>query len=91
MPVIRYLEVSVRRDFGKLDKFEKFERISVLNLDTIMRFTQNDLFRRCAGLLPHFLGSLSIVYCDDLKYWEEDLKSNVCTKATRLLSWFSSS
>ena len=46
MPIIRYLEVSIRQDFGKLDKFETFERNSVLYLDTIMRFTQNDLFRR---------------------------------------------
>ena len=45
MPIIRYLEVSIRRDSGKLDKFEKFERNLVLYLDTIMRFTQNDLFR----------------------------------------------
>ena len=44
--LLRYLEVSVRRDFGKLDKFEKFEQNLVLYLDTIMRFTQNDLFRR---------------------------------------------
>ena len=46
LPIIRYLEVSIRRDSGKLDKFEKFERNLVLYLDTIMRFTQNDLFRR---------------------------------------------
>ena len=46
MPIIRYLEVTIRRDFGRLDKFKKFERNSVLYLDTIMRFTQNDLFRR---------------------------------------------
>ena len=46
MPIICYLEVTIRRDFGKLDKFKKFEQNSVLYLDTIMRFTQNDLFRR---------------------------------------------
>ena len=46
MRVIRYLEVTIKRDFGKLDKFEKFEQNLVLYLDTIMRFTQNDLFRR---------------------------------------------
>ena len=46
MPIIRYLEVTIRRAFGKLDKFEKFEPNLVLYLDTIMRFTQNDLFRR---------------------------------------------
>ena len=46
MPIIRYLEVSIRRDFGKLDKFDKFERNSLLYLGTIMRFTQNDLVRR---------------------------------------------
>ena len=46
MPIIRYLEVTIRRDFGKLDTFKKFKQNSVLNLDTIMRFTQNDLFRR---------------------------------------------
>ena len=46
MPIIRYLEVTIGRESGKLDTFQKFERNSVLNLDTIMRFTQNDLFRR---------------------------------------------
>ena len=46
MPTIRYLEVTIRWAFGKLDKFKKFERNLVLYLDTIMRFTQNDLFRR---------------------------------------------
>ena len=46
MPIIRYLEVTFKRDFGKLDKFEKFQQNLVLYLDTIMRFTQNDLFRR---------------------------------------------
>ena len=46
MPIIRYLEVTIRRDFGKLDKFKTFERNLVLNLDTILRFTQNDLVRR---------------------------------------------
>ena len=46
MPIIRYLEVTIRQEFGKLDTFKKFEWNSVLNLDTIIRFTQNDLFRR---------------------------------------------
>ena len=46
VPVIRYLEVTIRREFGKLVKFKKFEWNLVLYLDTIMRFTQNDLFRR---------------------------------------------
>ena len=42
--------ISRRRDFGKLDKLKKFEQNSVLNLDTIERFTQNDLVRR-TGLI----------------------------------------
>ena len=51
MPVIRYLEVTIRRDFGKLDKFKKIEQNSVLNLDTIMRFTQINLVRRWIAML----------------------------------------
>ena len=51
MPIIHYLEVTIRRAYGKLDKFKKFERNLVLYLDTIMRFTQNDLFRRTYTML----------------------------------------
>ena len=46
MPIIRYLEVTIGRDSVELDTFKKFKQNLVLNLDTIMRFTQNDLFRR---------------------------------------------
>ena len=46
MPVIHYLEVTIRWESGKLDKFKRSERNLVLYLDTIMRFIQNDLFRR---------------------------------------------
>ena len=39
------MEVTIRQESGKLEKFKKFEWNLVLNLDTIMRFTQNDLVR----------------------------------------------
>ena len=62
MPIIRYLEVTIGRDSVELDTFKKFKQNLVLNLDTIMRFTQNDLFRRTDDqLAKHLKGNREVM------------------------------
>ena len=72
----------------KLDTFKKFKQNSVLNLDTIMRFTQNDLFRRTGDKIEKQTRATRIFWqATTLFYAERFLDAYFIYLNTTLMDW----